>query len=171
MIFGSRVPGHHPNTHGPRKCFQARVERAGRKPLIATFGGLPLKRQRNAVITDHEPARPTHRKELITRLRAERCEMCKRTGEVQVHHVGKLAPRQTGAATTSMGGTHGQKATQDSRSLRNLPRHHPCLHRDNHAVNHRRAGRSEMITSGSGGGRWEKDQLDWHLAQRPTSPT
>ncbi len=77
--------------HGPRKCFQARVERAGRKPLIATFGGLPLKRQRNAVITDHESARATHRKELITRLRAERCEMCERTGEVQVHHVGKLA--------------------------------------------------------------------------------
>jgi Type II intron maturase len=45
--------------HGPRKCFQTRVERAGRKPLIATFGGLPLKRQRNAVISDHEPARAT----------------------------------------------------------------------------------------------------------------
>lgn len=24
--------------------------------------------------------------------------------------------------------------------------------------------------SGSGGGRWEKDQHSWHLARRPTSP-
>jgi len=78
--------------HGPRKCFQVRVERVCRKPLIATFGGLPLKRQRNPVLTDHEPARATpRRKELITRLRTGRCEMCEHTGDMQVHHVGKLA--------------------------------------------------------------------------------
>ena len=33
--------------HGPRTCFEASVERDGRKPLVARFGGIPLKRQKN----------------------------------------------------------------------------------------------------------------------------
>jgi hypothetical protein len=79
--------------HGPRACFQAVVERAGRKPLTATFGGIPLKRQRKAVLDDRlpSPAAITRRKELIQRLQAGRCEMCQRTGDVEVHQVGKLA--------------------------------------------------------------------------------
>ena len=43
--------------HGPRTWFEARVERAGRKPLVAWFGGIPLKRQKNAVLTDRRPHR------------------------------------------------------------------------------------------------------------------
>ena len=36
---------------GPRRCFEVAVERgAGRKPLVARFGGIPLKRQRAAVL-------------------------------------------------------------------------------------------------------------------------
>jgi hypothetical protein len=79
--------------HGPRICFQHSIERGeGRKPLVARFGGIPLKRQRNAVLTDREadPA-PPRRKELITRLLANRCEICASTDQVQVHHVRKLA--------------------------------------------------------------------------------
>ncbi|MFF4617390.1 group II intron reverse transcriptase/maturase [Nonomuraea jabiensis] len=30
--------------HGPRKCFEARIERSGRKPLVARFVGIPLRR-------------------------------------------------------------------------------------------------------------------------------
>ena len=38
--------------HGPRKCMQVTVERGeGRKPLVATFGGIPLRRQKNAVLS------------------------------------------------------------------------------------------------------------------------
>ena len=38
---------------GPRTCLQVTVHRdKGRKPLIARFGGIPLKRQRTAVLTD-----------------------------------------------------------------------------------------------------------------------
>ena len=33
---------------GKRTCFEAIVERAGRKPLVARFGGIPLKRQKKA---------------------------------------------------------------------------------------------------------------------------
>ena len=32
--------------HGPRICFEARTERPGRNPLVARFGGIPLKRQK-----------------------------------------------------------------------------------------------------------------------------
>src|SRR5260221_59323 len=28
--------------HGPRRCFEARTQRDGRKPLVARFGGIPL---------------------------------------------------------------------------------------------------------------------------------
>ena len=68
--------------HGPRKCLQATVQRGqGRKPLVATFGGIPLRRQKHAVLTDRAPvpaAAPG--KELIGRLLAGRCEICGRRG-------------------------------------------------------------------------------------------
>jgi Type II intron maturase/Reverse transcriptase (RNA-dependent DNA polymerase) len=79
--------------HGSRRCYQASIERGdGRKPLVARFGGIPLKRQKTAVLTDRQPAPATHRrKELIDRLLAGRCELCRRTGAVEVHHVRRLA--------------------------------------------------------------------------------
>jgi len=77
--------------HGPRTCFEARVERAGRKPLVARFGGIPLKRQKKAVLTDRQPAPATRRKELITRLQAGRCEWCEKRADVEAHQVRKLA--------------------------------------------------------------------------------
>jgi group II intron reverse transcriptase/maturase len=80
--------------HGPRTCFQATVEREGRKPLVAQFGGIPLTRQKKAVLHDRSPApQPTRRKgkELIARLRAGQCELCQLRADVQVHQVRKLA--------------------------------------------------------------------------------
>ena len=81
--------------HGPRRCFEVSVERAGRTPLVARLGGIPLRRKKNAVLTDRIPAPVTvRRKELITRLQAGRCELCKQTGTVDVHQVRKLADLQ-----------------------------------------------------------------------------
>jgi group II intron reverse transcriptase/maturase len=77
--------------HGPRTCFQATVERAGKKPLVARFGGIPLKRQKKAVIDDRLPVPPPSRKELVTRLRAGWCELCEQRGQVEVHQIRKLA--------------------------------------------------------------------------------
>ena len=77
--------------HGPRTCFQATVERAGKKPLVARFGGIPLKRQKKAVIDDRLPAPPASRKELVTRLRAGWCELCEQRGQVEVHQIRRLA--------------------------------------------------------------------------------
>lgn len=78
--------------HGPRKCFEARVERTDRKPLVGRFGGIPLRQNKKTVVTDRRLA-PVNikRKELVTRLLAERCEACGRIDVVEVHHVAKLA--------------------------------------------------------------------------------
>ena len=78
---------------GPRRVFQVTVERdRGRKPLVARFGGIPLKRVRTAVLTDQRPVMSSSRRnELIHRLLAGRCEICESTAGLEVHHVRKLA--------------------------------------------------------------------------------
>lgn len=78
--------------HGPRRCFEAIVERGGTStPLVARFGGIPLRRQKTAILTDRPPERITRRSELINRLQRGRCELCQQPGQVQVHHVRGLA--------------------------------------------------------------------------------
>jgi group II intron reverse transcriptase/maturase len=78
---------------GPRMCLQVTVERGeGRKPLVATFGGIPLRRQRTTVVIDRDPTQvPARGQELIRRLRAGRCELCGQTAKVHVHQIRKLA--------------------------------------------------------------------------------
>jgi len=77
--------------HGPRKCLQVTVPRGERKPLVATFGGIPLRRQRTAILTDREPVQTNApRSELVRRLLAGRCEICGDTDKVQVHQIRKL---------------------------------------------------------------------------------
>ena len=78
--------------HGLRTCFEARIPRNGKKDLVARFGGIPLRRNENGLITDPVPVLvPTPRKELIHRLRTRRCELCGQGGTVAVHQVAKLA--------------------------------------------------------------------------------
>ena len=82
--------------HGPRKCLQVTVPRGGRKPLVATFGGIPLRRQRTAILTDREPVQTNvPRSELVRRLLAGRCEICGDTDKVQVHQIRKLTDLET----------------------------------------------------------------------------
>jgi group II intron reverse transcriptase/maturase len=78
---------------GPRKCLQVTIERdRGRKPLVARFGGIPLRRARTAVLTDQRPVMASARRnELILRLLAGHCEICGSTVGLEVHHVRKLA--------------------------------------------------------------------------------
>jgi group II intron reverse transcriptase/maturase len=78
--------------HGLRTRFEAAIEREGRKPLVAWFGGIPLKRQKNAVLTDRQHTGPVYpNRQLVTRLLKGGCELCERTGNITVHHVRALA--------------------------------------------------------------------------------
>jgi hypothetical protein len=87
--YGARID----TPHGPRKCLQASVDRGeGSKSLVATFGGIPLRRQKNAVLWDRQPVRPAARgKELIHRLLAGQCELCGQEDQVRVHQIRTLA--------------------------------------------------------------------------------
>jgi hypothetical protein len=81
--------------YGPRKCLQVTVERQGKPPLVAHFGGISLTRRSKAVIKD--PVVLSHipqRTELVKRLLAEECEACGAQERVEVHHVRKLADLQ-----------------------------------------------------------------------------
>jgi len=82
---------------GQRTCYEAVVERGGnRAPLVARFGGIPLRRQKTAVLNDRIPGRaPQRQKEIVTRLLKGRCELCEHTGSMRVHHVRKLADLTT----------------------------------------------------------------------------
>lgn len=77
---------------GTRTCFEAWVERQGRQPLVARFGGIPLQRKKTAVITDRQPSGVAYpHRELIKRFRRGRCELCASTDDIHVHHVARLA--------------------------------------------------------------------------------
>ncbi|WP_174553586.1 reverse transcriptase/maturase family protein [Nocardia arizonensis] len=78
--------------HGPRTCFQAHIERNGRQALVARFGEILLQRQTTARIVDSQPVRVDYpHKEIITRLLADTCELCGTVGDVEVHHIRRIA--------------------------------------------------------------------------------
>ena len=73
---------------GPRTCFEARRKRKGKPDLVARFGGINLRQDRRAVITDPVPPRVrVPRKELLARLRKRECELCETSTTVAVHQV------------------------------------------------------------------------------------
>ena len=76
---------------GPRTCFEARRSREGREDLVARFGGIPLRQDRRAVVRDPAPVpAAAPRKELQSRLRRQRCELCETGTTVAVHQVTRL---------------------------------------------------------------------------------
>jgi AI2M/AI1M-like HNH endonuclease len=80
---------------GPRKCLEITVEREGKKPLGARFGGIPLERDLTTQIQDLPTERkPPSRSELIKRLLADTCEVCGAVGNLEVHHIHALKDLQ-----------------------------------------------------------------------------
>lgn len=73
--------------------YEARVEREGKKPIVARYGGISLARRRiPQKISDTVPEtrRGGTNSEILQRMKSNECEMCGDEGEVQVHHVRKL---------------------------------------------------------------------------------
>jgi hypothetical protein len=68
------------------------VPREGKKPLVARFGGIPLRQQEAALLSD-QPflVFRNERNELLKRLLADTCELCEATENIEVHHIRKLA--------------------------------------------------------------------------------
>lgn len=74
----------------PYKGLQVMVIREGKKPLIAKWGGIPLKRKPNAVLNDHPPMHWPGRSEIEKRLLADTCELCGSQEQITVHHIRAL---------------------------------------------------------------------------------
>ncbi len=74
----------------PYKGLQATRPREGKEPLVATWGGIPLKRDIRATLNDRPMQIAWNRTELEKRLLASVCEYCEATDEIQVHHIRAL---------------------------------------------------------------------------------
>lgn len=61
------------------QCLEVQVQREGKKPLVARFGGISLTRQPKAILNDQPPTPKGGRTEIIKRLLANECELCKST--------------------------------------------------------------------------------------------
>jgi hypothetical protein len=78
--------------NGPLKCLQTVVQRGSDKPpLVARFGGIPLRRKQTATLQDKIYTVYTKRTDLVDRMLADRCEICGSEEGCEVHHIRKLA--------------------------------------------------------------------------------
>jgi hypothetical protein len=78
--------------HGTLKGLKVVVNRAGKPPLTAQFGGIPLRTKTKVPQLKDEKTVPIPgRNELITRLLADECELCGSTENIEVHHIRRLA--------------------------------------------------------------------------------
>ena len=84
--------------YGAMVCFRVVVDRGeNKRPLVAEFGGLPLRRQRLVrVLNDDIAPVWNQRSDLVSRLLANKCELCgvdaqEKLHKMQVHHIKKLA--------------------------------------------------------------------------------
>ena len=142
--------------HGKRRCYEARIERPGRPPLVARFGGIPLRRAKNTVLTDRVPAPRRPGRELIQRLQDGVCEICGSTDGISVHHIRRLADLARPAQAEAPRWNKLMRAKR-RKTLIICDRCHEGVHRERsnpqHAEDHRRAGCRETRMPGSGGGR------------------
>ncbi len=78
---------------GDRKVILVKRERTDKGPLIAYFGGVSLKWNKWANLSERLTNRiwSTTRSELVERLTAQECELCGSQKKIEVHHIKKLA--------------------------------------------------------------------------------
>jgi group II intron reverse transcriptase/maturase len=80
------------------KVFQVVIAREGKKPLVATWGGITLTWDIRATIEDRPPQKWNRRSELERRLLAQVCEVCgatRLTTQIEVHHIRALKDLNT----------------------------------------------------------------------------
>ena len=73
---------------------QVIVPREGKKPLIATWGGISFVRKPQAILNEQPPILWAGRSELEKRLLADTCELCGSQDRITVHHIRALKDLQ-----------------------------------------------------------------------------
>lgn len=74
----------------PYKALKVIREREGKAPLVAIWGGIPLRWNPKAMLVDRECRIWNTRTELIQRLMADECEYCGSTEDMEVHHLRRV---------------------------------------------------------------------------------
>jgi Type II intron maturase/AI2M/AI1M-like, HNH endonuclease len=72
------------------KGLQTVIQREGKNPLIAQWGGIPLQRRMEMVLNDDPYLYWNGRTEIVQRLLAETCELCGSHTQIEVHHIRAL---------------------------------------------------------------------------------
>jgi Type II intron maturase len=87
-----RLQGTAQTPEGPRPCLQLTIPREGKRPLVASFGGLSRKRVKHSVIKDQVlTPYPRMRSEIIDRFLHDTCEVGGSKEHIERHHIRKLA--------------------------------------------------------------------------------
>jgi hypothetical protein len=68
--------------YGPRTCFQAGIARNSRTPLVARFGGIPLKRQKTATLVDCQPPCRSTPTGSLTAFGSSSAKFCRRAADL-----------------------------------------------------------------------------------------
>jgi len=96
-------------SEGNYKVLQVVVSREDKKPLEAHFGAVPLIHNKWVCIDDEREVRLwSKRSEVIERLLANECELCGKKGQIEMHHIRKLADVQS---------KHGKEVPQWKREM------------------------------------------------------
>jgi hypothetical protein len=123
-------------TRGPRRVFRVTVEREGKRPLVAHWGGIPLVRRKDVPLPASYPPVREPKATLILRLLADTCELCGSHEGVQVHFEHRLKDLQRdGAAGTPWAGA------MLKRHRKSLVVCEACHQQIPHAGRHRRRSR------------------------------
>jgi hypothetical protein len=94
QISAAKVYGRYGSTQqtagGPRQVLKVSVEREGKRPLVALWGGIPLVRRTELPLPAPYPSVREPRATLTLRLLANSCELCSSQEGVQVHFEHRL---------------------------------------------------------------------------------
>ena len=74
----------------PYKGLQTIIQREGKKPLVAQWGGIPLQRRMDTPLNDAPYLYWNGRTEIVQRLLADTCELCGSHTAIEVHHIRAL---------------------------------------------------------------------------------
>jgi group II intron reverse transcriptase/maturase len=72
------------------KGLQTVIQREGKDPLIAQWGGIPLQRRMDTMLNDDPYLYWNGRTEIVQRLLADTCELCGSHQQIEVHHIRAL---------------------------------------------------------------------------------
>jgi hypothetical protein len=155
--------------YGPRRGLRVTVDRDGKPPLVAQWGGISLARDTTPRPLNDDPARIwSHRSEIVRRLMADECELCGSRKQVEVHHIRALKDLNRKGKGNPPEWAR-RMAARRRKTLVVCRACHEGIHSGSPHGNHDEHGRAEMLGKRASPVRREavrKGPL-WHLAGGP----